>query len=74
MQTGSQTPRTREKDKSRKMAARYKADMEREVSRMKVKLAGRLTHLTETWRSAQIVRTREKVCEYTTGSSDHRDR
>lgn len=32
------------------------------MSRMKVKLADRLTKLSETWRSAQIVRTREKIC------------
>jgi len=57
---------------------RYKQDVEREVDRIKVKvssrcaslqwlkltikLAAKVTHLSSSWRSAQIVRTREKVC------------
>lgn len=48
---------------SQKNAARYKADMERELSRMKVKVAQKINHLSSTWRSAKTVRTREKACE-----------
>ncbi|RXK40990.1 integral membrane protein [Tremella mesenterica] len=40
---------------------KYRKDVEREVERIKVKLAAKVTHLSGTWRSAQIVRTREKV-------------
>ena len=50
---------------------RYRKDVEREVERIKVKLAAKVTHLSGTWRSAQIVRTKEKVCEYTESPADH---
>jgi hypothetical protein len=33
-----------------------------------IQLAAKVTHLSTTWRSVQIVRTREKVCTYTQSS------
>ncbi|ORX33786.1 hypothetical protein BD324DRAFT_638568 [Kockovaella imperatae] len=39
----------------------YKKEVEREVDRIKVKLAAKVTHLSGSWRSAQIVRTRDKI-------------
>jgi hypothetical protein len=47
---------------SRRVTAKYKADMDREVSRMKVKLAEKVHGLSVSWRSAKTVRTREKLC------------
>jgi len=49
---------------SRRLTAKYKADMDREVSRMKVKLAEKVNGLSRSWRSAKTVRTREKICAY----------
>ncbi|ORY28316.1 putative integral to membrane protein [Naematelia encephala] len=40
---------------------RYRREVEREVERIKVKLAAKVTNLSSQWRSAQIVRTKEKV-------------
>ncbi|GFZ45818.1 hypothetical protein JCM24511_03548 [Saitozyma sp. JCM 24511] len=40
---------------------RYRKEVEREVERIKVKLAAKVTQLSAQWRSAQIVRTKEKV-------------
>ncbi|KAL7424247.1 hypothetical protein Q5752_001834 [Cryptotrichosporon argae] len=45
----------------KKKGDRYRTEVEREVERMKVKLASKVTQLSASWRSAQIVRTREKV-------------
>ncbi|WVQ71907.1 hypothetical protein IAR50_001449 [Cryptococcus sp. DSM 104548] len=43
-------------------ADKYRKDVEREVDRIKVKLAAKVTHLSATWRSDQVIRTRDKVC------------
>ncbi|ODN83434.1 hypothetical protein L202_01575 [Cryptococcus amylolentus CBS 6039] len=43
-------------------ADKYRRDVEREVDRIKVKLAAKVTHLSATWRSDQVIRTRDKVC------------
>ncbi|KAK8869577.1 hypothetical protein IAR55_000144 [Kwoniella newhampshirensis] len=40
---------------------KYRKEVEREVERIKVKLAAKVTHLSGTWRSAQVVRTKEKA-------------
>lgn len=50
---------------SRVATARMRADMERELSRVKVKLAQKVNGLSASWRSAKTVRTREKLCAYT---------
>ncbi|KAJ9098153.1 hypothetical protein QFC21_004482 [Naganishia friedmannii] len=48
----------RDKDKWR---SRYKKDVEKEVDRIRLKLAGKVNDLSSSWHSAQIVRTRDKV-------------
>ncbi|ADV19386.1 Integral to membrane protein, putative [Cryptococcus gattii WM276] len=48
-----------ERNKSR--GERYKEDVEREVERIKIKLAAKVTHLSGTWKSEQVVRTKDKV-------------
>lgn len=40
---------------------KYKREVEREVERIKVKLAAKVTNLSRSWRSAQTVHTKEKV-------------
>nr|ODN94969.1 integral membrane protein [Cryptococcus depauperatus CBS 7855] len=40
---------------------KYKRDVEREVDKIKIKLAAKVTHLSGTWRSEQVVRTKDKV-------------
>jgi hypothetical protein len=50
--------------RARRLGARYRADMDREVSRMKVKLAEKVNSLSRSWTSAKTVRTREKICEW----------
>ncbi|WVQ78433.1 hypothetical protein IAT38_000519 [Cryptococcus sp. DSM 104549] len=40
---------------------KYRKDVEREVERIKLKLAAKVTHLSGTWRSAQVVRTKDKI-------------
>ncbi|KIR71203.1 integral membrane protein [Cryptococcus deuterogattii CA1014] len=48
-----------ERNKSR--GEKYKEDVEREVERIKIKLAAKVTHLSGTWKSEQVVRTKDKV-------------
>jgi len=42
-------------------AKRYRREVEKEVEKIRLKLASKVTDLSSTWRSAQIVRTRDKV-------------
>ncbi|WWD09853.1 hypothetical protein V865_007981 [Kwoniella europaea PYCC6329] len=54
----------REKGKDRErdsVGEKYRREVEREVERIKVKLAAKVTHLSSSWRSAQVVRTKDKI-------------
>ncbi|KAL1411025.1 hypothetical protein Q8F55_001970 [Vanrija albida] len=44
-----------------KRGQKYKQDAERELARLKVKLAGKVTNLSASWHSAKTVRFREKI-------------
>ncbi|WWC69184.1 uncharacterized protein I206_103120 [Kwoniella pini CBS 10737] len=44
-----------------RVGEKYRKEVEREVERIKVKLAAKVTHLSSTWRSAQVVRTKDKI-------------
>ncbi|WVF71914.1 hypothetical protein IAT40_006724 [Kwoniella sp. CBS 6097] len=52
--------RRRTSDKDR-VGEKYRKEVEREVERIKVKLAAKVTHLSGTWRSEQVVRTKDKL-------------
>ncbi|WWC89832.1 uncharacterized protein L201_004760 [Kwoniella dendrophila CBS 6074] len=51
----------RERRDSDRVGEKYRKEVEREVERIKVKLAAKVTHLSSTWRSAQVVRTKDKI-------------
>ncbi|WRT67406.1 uncharacterized protein IL334_004377 [Kwoniella shivajii] len=50
-----------EEDRDSRVGEKYRKDVEKEVERIKVKLAAKVTHLSGTWRSAQVVRTKDKI-------------
>ncbi|WVW82794.1 hypothetical protein I302_104805 [Kwoniella bestiolae CBS 10118] len=53
-----------EKERGREgdsVGEKYRREVEREVERIKVKLAAKVTHLSSSWRSAQVVRTKDKI-------------
>ncbi|WVQ98998.1 hypothetical protein IAU59_006130 [Kwoniella sp. CBS 9459] len=52
--------RRRTSDRDR-VGDKYRKEVEREVERIKVKLAAKVTHLSGTWRSEQVVRTKDKI-------------
>lgn len=55
---------TRDKDAKRKMLSTvYRQDVEREVNRVKSILNSKINAASSKWKSAKVVRTREKVCE-----------
>lgn len=55
---------TRDKDAKRKMLSTvYRQDVEREVNRVKSVLNSKINAASAKWKSAKVVRTREKVCE-----------
>ncbi|GHJ85090.1 hypothetical protein NliqN6_1492 [Naganishia liquefaciens] len=64
---GAQTPLPLEgedvddAEKRAKWRSRYKKDVEKEVDRIRQKLAAKVNDLSTSWHSAQIVRTRDKV-------------
>ncbi|OCF36378.1 integral membrane protein [Kwoniella heveanensis BCC8398] len=57
---GGMRQRRRTSDKDR-VGDKYRKEVEREVERIKVKLAAKVTHLSGTWRSEQVVRTKDKI-------------
>lgn len=55
---------TRDKDAKRKMLTTvYRQDVEREVNRVKSILNSKINAASAKWKTAKVVRTREKVCE-----------
>lgn len=59
---------SRDKDAKRKMLTTvYRQDVEREVNRVKSILNSQINAASSKWKSAKVVRTREKVCECLTG-------
>lgn len=47
----------------RSRARKYRRDVEKEVDRIRVRVNARVQEFSRRWRSDQIVRTREKICE-----------
>ncbi|WWC60822.1 uncharacterized protein I303_103398 [Kwoniella dejecticola CBS 10117] len=65
---GDEPPPNNDKDREERgdrdrdrVGDKYRKEVEREVERIKVKLAAKVTHLSGTWRSAQVVRTKDKI-------------
>lgn len=61
---GDDTLSVRDKDAKRKMLSTvYRQDVEREVQRIKGILNTKINTMSAKWKSAKVVRTREKICE-----------